>query len=350
MRMRKRRSAAAGGLVVAITLSACTQAPGTGGGEANGALTVVCGAQEDWCQALTAAFQRKTGIKTGFVRLSSGEAVARLRASKDSPEFDVMHGGPADGYVAAKQENLLAAYSSPVAGDIPARYKDPEGYWTGVYVGALGFCSNTGVLKRLGLSAPTSWQDLLAPKLAKQVGSAHPATSGTAYVAVWTQVMLHGGDQDAALEYFKKLKTNVLQYSKSGSAPGQQAGRGEIATGVIFAHDCVKFQDEGMTDLQLTYPAEGTGYEVGAVGLIAGARNPDAAKKYIDFALSPEAQEIGPTVKSYQLPTNPKATVSAKSVDLSTVKLIDYDFVAAGDAKKDLVARFDSDIATAPKE
>ena len=57
-------------------------------------LTVVCGAMEDLCQAWTKAFTEKTGIQTSFVRLSSGETVARLEAAKDKPEFDVWHGGP----------------------------------------------------------------------------------------------------------------------------------------------------------------------------------------------------------------------------------------------------------------
>jgi iron(III) transport system substrate-binding protein len=55
-------------------------------------------------------------------------------------------------------------------------------------------------------------------------------------------------------------------------------------------------------------------------------------------------------VKSYQLPTNPEATVSDKVVKLSEVNLVSYDFIAAAAAKNDLTARFDAEIAPAPKE
>src|SRR5690606_13759982 len=120
----------------------------------------------------------------------SGETVARLAAAKDNPEFDVWHGGPADGYGAAADQGLIEAYTSPNAAQIPDKYKNADGYWTGVYVGALGFCSNQKVLDDLGVAVPESWEDLLNPSLKGQVQSAHPSTSGTAFTTLWTQVAL----------------------------------------------------------------------------------------------------------------------------------------------------------------
>ncbi len=311
-------------------------------------LTVLCTPQEDWCQAMTKAFEEQTGIKTSYVRLSSGESLAKLRATKDNPEFSVWWGGPADGFVAAAAEDLLEPYVSPNAADIPAAQKDPNGIWTGVYVGALGFCSNKDVLAQLGVEKPNSWDDLLDPKLKGQVAIAHPASSGTAYTAVWTQVTRLGGI-DQAFEYLKQLHQNVLQYTKSGSAPGQMAGRGEVAVAVIFSHDCVKFADEGMTALEVSFPEEGTGYEIGGVALIKNAPEPEAAKMWIDWVLTAQAQEIGPTVKSYQLPTNPNAKVSERSVKLSEVKLVDYNFDEAGKNRKAITQRFEDEITVAPQ-
>ncbi|BCJ49869.1 hypothetical protein Asp14428_13440 [Actinoplanes sp. NBRC 14428] len=336
--------------VPALVAAGCARNDAAGEpAEDSGKVVVACGATEEWCAAMTAQFTKATGVKAEFVRLSSGETVARLRAGQADPEFDVWHGGPADGFAAASEQGLLEPYVSPNAAVIPDRYKDPAGIWTGVYVGVLGFCDNTRVLAEKKVPAPRSWQDLLNPGLGKDVGVAHPSTSGTAYTLLWTQVALHQGNADAALGYMKQLHPNVLQYSKSGIAPGQQAARGEVGVGVIFSHDCVATREQGFKDLEVTFPAEGTGYEVGGVALIKNAHNPDSARKYVDWALTPAAQEIGPSVKSYQVPTNPGATVSDKSVDLSTVKLVDYDVTAAGRAKKDLTKRFDDEVAQAPK-
>lgn len=313
-------------------------------------LTVLCGPQEDWCIAATKAFQEKTGIQTNYVRLSSGEAIARLSASKDNPEFDVWWGGPVDGYQQAKEQGLVQAYVSPNASVISTNLKDPDGYWTGIYVGALGFCSNTAILKDLGVEVPVSWDDLLDPAFKSQVAMAHPATSGTAFTAFWTVNTLNNFDEEASFAYFKKLHNNILQYTKTGSAPGPMAGRGEIAVAIIFSHDCVMYQKQGMTDLKVSFPAEGTGYEIGGVAIINNARNLEAARMWVDWSLTAEAQEIAASAGSYQLPTNPDATVPPEAVKLDTIALVDYDFVASAAAKKALTERFDAEIAPAPKE
>lgn len=340
--------AAAAALTLAVAGCGSDAAPASEGG-LSGELTVACGAMDDLCQAWTEAFQEKTGVKTSFVRLSSGETVARLAAAKDSPEFDIWHGGPVDGFGAAVQQDLLEAYDSPTAAEIPDKYKDPDHFWTGVYVGVLGFCSNQSQLDALGVDVPAAWDDLLDPKLKGQVSTAHPSTSGTAFTTLWTQVTRLGG-VDPAFDFMAKLHNNVLQYSKSGTAPGQIAGRGEAAVGLVFSHDCVKYKEEGMDDLVVSFPEDGTGFEVGGVALVKGSKNPDAAKAYIDWAISAPAQEIGPTVGSYQLHTNPNAAPDDRMVDLDSVNLVDYDFAAAAEAKAELTARFDEEIAAQPRE
>ncbi|GAA4262798.1 ABC transporter substrate-binding protein [Dactylosporangium darangshiense] len=334
---------------VLLAAAGCARTSPASAATDSGSVTVACGATEDWCAKMTTEFTKATGIKAGFVRLSSGELVSRLQAGRANPEFDVMVAGPADGFQAAADQNLLENYISPNAAAIPDRYKDPNGAWTGIYVGALGFCSNTKILAEKNVAVPKSWQDLLNPALKKQIGIAHPSTSGTAYTALWTQVTLHNGDQSAALDFMRQLHPNVLQYSKSGAAPGQQAARGEIAVGVIFSHDCKALQEQGFKDLTISFPSEGTGYETGGVGLVKGAHNPVSAKKFIDWTLTAPAQEIGPTVKAYQAPTNPNAKVSDKTVDFKQLTLVTYDVVASGKAKPDLTKRFDAEVAQAPK-
>ncbi|MGW0434728.1 ABC transporter substrate-binding protein [Micromonospora sp. NPDC003197] len=348
----RRRATTTMALAAAVALTAAGCAREDVGGDPakdSGVVHVVCGATEDWCAATTKKFTESTGIKADFVRLSSGEALARIKAGKGNAEFDVWYGGPADGYAAANVDGMLDSYVSPNAAVIPDKYKDPAGSWTGVYVGALGFCSNGKLLAEKGLEVPKSWADLLNPKLNREIGIAHPSTSGTAYTALWTQVQLAGGDQTKALEYMRKLHPNVLQYTKSGSAPGQMTARGEVTVGVIFSHDCVATMEEGFPDLKVSFPSEGTGYETGGIALVKGAKNPTSGKKFIDWALTTEAQEIGPTVKAYQFPTNPNAKVSDKVVKLSELTMVQYDAVAAGSAKSALNKRFDAEVAQAPK-
>jgi iron(III) transport system substrate-binding protein len=313
----------------------------------SGSLTVVCGATEAWCNAMTTAFTKKTGVVTKFVRLSSGETVARLDAAKANPEFDVWHGGPADGFGVARIGGLIDKYASPTRNLIPKKYQDADGYWTGVYVGALGFCTNTKEIRRLGLNPPTSWADLLNPKLAKNISTAHPSTSGTAFTTLWTQVTRLGSEA-AGLDYMAKMHKNVLQYTKSGVGPVAIVGRGEAAVGIVFSHDCVAGKLQGLP-LKVTFPSEGTGYEIGGVALVKGSKNPEAAKSYIDFALSKEAQNLGPTVAAFQVLTNPQTKIDPRMVKLSGLTIVAYDFEKAAASKKALTAKFDATIAIAPK-
>jgi len=337
---------------VLIGLAVCAASPVMRATEANippaDQLTVLCTTLEDWCHAMSEAFQQHTGIRTSYVRLAAGEALARLRATSDEPEYSVWWGSPADTLIAAGLEGLLAAYRSPRAASIPSAYKDPNDLWTGVFIATLGFCSNTEVLRRLGLQLPASWADLLNPRLRGEVAMAHPASSGTAYTAMWTQVA-RLGDVDAAFDYLHQLHRNVLQYSRSGPAPGLMAGRGEVAVAVVFAHDCLKFAAEGMPALAVSFPSEGTGHAIGGVALIKGAPAPEAAKRWIDWMLTPEAQEIGPTVKAYQLPTHPQARPPAQAILPGTVRLVDYDFWEAGRRRRELTRRFEDEVAVAPQ-
>ncbi len=154
---------------------------------------------------------------------------------------------------------------------------------------------------------------------------------------------------DNAFAYFAQLNNNILQYTRSGSAPGTMAGNGEIAVAIIFSHDCVKLQVEGFQDVLVTsFPEEGTGYEIGGMAIIKGAPELEAAKAWYDWALTPEAQAISLTVNSLQLPTNPASEVSPLSVNLSDVNLVNYNFVAAGTNRTAMVERFDQEVAPAP--
>ena len=149
-------------------------------------LNVLCSPAEEWCQGMAQEFEAQTGIQVSYVRLSSGEALARIRLEKDDPQFDIWWGGPLDGYIAAKQEGLLASYISPNVANLldTDKYHDPDNTWAGIYVGSLGFATSRAWLAdHPGMTAPTAWADLLRPELRGQVVMAHPYTSGTAYTA-----------------------------------------------------------------------------------------------------------------------------------------------------------------------
>jgi iron(III) transport system substrate-binding protein len=148
----------------------------------------------------------------------------------------------------------------------------------------------------------------------------------------------------------KSLHKNVNQYTKSGSAPIKAAGLGETTIGIVFMHDAVAQTVAGFPIVTVA-PCEGTGYEIGSMSLIKGARNPDAAKKFYDWALTAEMQGKAQEANSFQLPSNKSAKSSDKAPDLSTIKLIDYDFKKYGssDERKRLLQKWDEEVSTLPQ-
>lgn len=309
-------------------------------------LNLLCTPQEEWCAGMKVEFEKKYGITVNYVRMSSGEALARVQAEADNPTFDIWWGGPIDSYVAAKESGVLEAYASPNHANLidPAKSKDPDNFWAGIYMGSLGFATNNDWLAaNPGVEAPTSWADLLKPEFKGQVLVAHPSTSGTSYTALATILQVMG--EEEGWKYIQQYAGQIAQYTKSGAAPAKFVGLGEGAVAIVFSHDIVNEIENNQAPLKLTFPSEGTGYEIGGMALIKGAKHPQAARLWYDWALTPEAQSLGPKYKAYQAPTVKGAVASRP--ELMEAKLIDYDFQWAGSNKAAFVDKFTNEIATA---
>ena len=326
-------------LVIALalvpSLAACSP-------EDRGSLVIYTALFEDHAIKAVEAFQKETGIKTSYVRLSSGQILARVRSERNRPGADIWLGGPADTFVQAKTEGLLEPYISPNASAIDSAHKDPEGYWTGIYVGSIAFVSNQKWLQEVGLPPPQSWLDLLKPQYKGMVSMADPRSSGTAYTTFATLVQLFG--EEEAFSYLKKLHGQIGAYRTSGNVSGRNVGMGETGTAIMFSHDGIKYFKEGFRDLIITFPNEGTGYEIGAVAIIKGASNPSEARRFVDWALTKQAQELGKQVGSYQLLTNKDAVPPEEAIPLSSLNVIPYDHVWAGENRERLLSRWEKEI------
>ena len=256
-------------------------------------------------------------IKVNMVRLSSGETYAKIRAEARNPKTDIWWAGTGDPHLQAASENLTLEYKSPMLDqlqDWAKKQAESSGYKTvGVYAGALGWGYNTEIFKAKGFKEPKCWADLLDPAFKGEIQIANPNSSGTAYTALASLVQIMGEDQ--AYDYLKKLNANISQYTKSGSAPVKAAARGETAIGIVFMHDAVAQTAEGFP-VKSVAPCEGTGYEIGSMSIVKGAKNLDNAKTWYDWALKPDVQSRMKDAKSFQLPSNKTAEIPKGSTAL----------------------------------
>lgn len=313
-----------------------------------GELNQLCIVNEEPCVGMKKEFEAKyPGVTLNYVRLSAGEALTRVRNEKTNPQFDVMYGGSIDTYISAKKEGLLEPYkSSNVANIIDPKLmldSDPVPAWSGIYIGSIGFATNENYLKsNPSFKAPTSYEDLLKPEMKGQIVIAHPASSGTAYTFMCSVLQLKG--EKDGWDYMKKLAQNVLIWTKSGAAPVQNVGKGEAAVGIVFSHDIVAGIVSGQP-LQLTFPSEGTGSEIGGIAIIKGAKNPELAKAWYDWMLEPATQELPPKYKAFQAPTVKGAKASRP--ELLQVKLMNYNYDYCGSNKTAFIDKFSNEIVAA---
>jgi iron(III) transport system substrate-binding protein len=317
-----------------------------------GSLNVYCSVQLEWCQTLANEFTRQSGIKVAITNKGSGEVFAQIKAEAGNPKADAWFGGTGDPHLQAAEEGLTTPYKSPNLAQLhPWAVKQAEqsGYRTvGIYMGALGFSYNTELFKKKNLTPPRCWADLLQPALKGEVQMANPASSGTAYTAVATIVQLMG--EAKGFEYLKKLHANINQYTKSGVAPVKAVARGETLVGVSFVHDVVTEAVAGFPVVGVT-PCEGTGYEIGSLSVVNGARNLEGAKKFADWALTAPAQALGARSKQFQTPSNRSAEIPKEAPRLGDIKLIDYDFKKYGSSaeRRRLLDKWDKEVNALPR-
>ena len=137
---------------------------------------------------------------------------------------------------------------------------------------------------------------------------------------------------DEAMKYFVELDKNIAQYTKSGSGPSKKVGVGECVIGIGFLHDGVYQILQGYDNIDLLIPEDGTSYEIGSTAIFEGCEHENAAKLWIEYALSPECVELADDAGSYQFlvldnAEQPAVLADFKSVDPS--KTIEYDFADA---------------------
>jgi iron(III) transport system substrate-binding protein len=321
--------------------------------QAQGSLVLYCTVQEEWCRAMVTAFEQQTGIKVAMTRKSSGEFYAQLKAEASNPRGDIWWGGTGDPHLQAAEDGLTLEYRSPRMSELhdwsTRQWEQSKQKTIGVYAGALGYSFNTELLRRKGGAEPACWADLLQPRFKDEVQVADPNSSGTSYTMLATMLQIMG--EDAGFDYMKKLHRNINQYTKSGAAPANAVRIGESLIGITFQHDAVVMAMQG-GPIKIVSPCEGTGYEIGSMSLIKGARNLDNAKKWYDWALSMEAQSIGPNAKvSYQVPSNKGAKAPPQAPDFSTIKFINYDFAKYGSSaeRTRLLSKWDREVKNLPK-
>ena len=312
-------------------------------------VNILCAVTLPWCEALGPAFQKESGVKLNFVRLSTAEGLARLRAEKANPSFDVFFGGTGDPHYEAWSTGLTQFYRVKEYENLRRELRFAVGLsYVPLYQGILGFGINPAVFKAKNLPPLKCFKDLANPAYKGLIQIANPNTSGTAYVFMTTLISLFG--EEAAFKLMANIHPNVSEYTRSGVAPRVALGNGSAGIGIQFMHDLIEFKKQGFP-IQVIAPCEGTGYEIGGLSLIKGTRNLENAKLFMDWAVSPAAQALGAKAGAFSLPSNVKTPIDDDTPNPKDFKLVTLDAKKWGNpaVRDPLIKRWTSEIFPLPR-
>jgi len=271
----------------------------------------------DMTKELAEAFEKHVGGKVNVHYAGTNVLVNQMMAEKDNPQADVWYGGGGIlPFEAAVDKGIIAPYTPDAAKDWDVvedgiKVKHQDGYYTGVEVFVLGFVYNTELVKPE--EAPKTWDDLLDPKWKGKIQFSNPAASGTATLMVMSQMMQRG--EKEAWEYFEKLVEQANSIPDSGSGPTKAVAMGEAHIGIGFDFMAYEAKAKGET-VDFVVPDK-TPILVNPISLVENGPNAEGGKKFIDFLLSKEGQQI--LANWYHIPINPEVE-SKTPLTLDSVK------------------------------
>lgn len=244
------------------------------------------------------------------------------------PRCDVFWNNEILNTLRLEQKGLLEVYRSPAAADYPEMYRSPDGTWHGFAGRARVLIVNTGLVAEN--ERPTSIYDLADPKWRGKVGIARPVAGTTATHAA---VLFATLGEVKAKEFFRNLKSNDVRILSGNKQVATACSAGQIAFGLTDTDDAI-IEIERASPVAIVYPDReadqlGALFIPNTLAIIKGCPHPEAARKLVDFLLSPAVEEKLAKGASAQIPLNPKVMTRPRVETPKTVKSMQVDFAAA---------------------
>ena len=321
-------------LVLALSLSA--------GVSAKEKVTVYTSLETDeTVKYLEVARKDLPDLDIDIIRLSTGELGARMLAEKDNPQADCIWGWAVTNMEQFIPAGMVLPYRAKGTEKLDKRFVHPKDFYAGIDMYIAAFCVNTKVLKEKNLPMPKGWNDLLNPGFKGLIAMPNPVASGTGFLQIASLLQMYGAKEgkEDGWEFLKKLDKNMGQYIKSGSRPAKMTAQGEFAIGCSFDFVVGELK-KGGAPVEFVFPVEGAGYEVEANALLKGAKNPAAAKKFLDWAISANAMKAYSEFKLGV--TLPGIPTRSDMPQLTQIKLYPMDFTWQGKNRDAILQKWES--------
>ena len=238
-------------------------------------------------------------VKVSAIPAGTPVAYGRITEWKGRPEVDIFWGGESALFEKLAEQKLLqkVEISKEAWDSIPASIgkpkpiplKDKDGYWVGTALEPYGLVYNPKRLQRLGVAAPKDWDDLLNPKLKGEVAQCAPTRSSSSNATYEVMLSLHG--EDKGWDWLRKLAANTGHFTARSRDVPTVVAKGEFAAG--FAVPSYMAFEEKLAGFDIKFVAPKNAFVTPEpMAILAGARNPKAARAFIEFLLTERGQKV----------------------------------------------------------
>jgi len=273
-------------IVLTATVSACApKAPG----EDSNTLVVYSPNSEGIMNAVIPLFEQKTGIKVEVISAGTGELLARLESEKNAPIADVMFGGT--NTLHQSNSHLFMNYVSPENANVFEAYRSKDAFTSNYVIDGRVLIVNVDLAKDIKIDG---YRDLLNPVLKGKIASGDPTASSSAFSQLVNMLLATGGlESDEAWTFVRELiKQLDGKINASSSGVYRSVVDGEMVVGLTYEDPILKLLMDGATNIRIVYPVEGANFTPSSISIIKDAKNVENAKKFVDFVLGEDVQEI----------------------------------------------------------
>ncbi len=294
------------------------------------------------------AFYKETGVHVDFINLK-GALAERVRAEKENPQSDVMYGAPSSVFLELKAEKCFDAFKPTWADSINPLFKDTESYWYGTIQTPVMLFYNTEMMEEK--DAPQDWYDLIKPEYQNNLVFRNAlSSSARATYSALLQQFARKGKLEEGWQFMRDLDGNTKNYFGSGSMLFQSVGRKEAAISFMVLNAIVDNQLNNKMPLAVIDAKSGSPVITDGIALIHGAKHPNAAKAYIEFAGSAKVQAML-AQKFNRLPTHPDALKDAPEwMAKTTFTVMDVDWQDLATKQSAWMQKWDAEIKGVSKD
>lgn len=293
-------------------------------------------------------FEKETGVKVEFINLK-GELADRVRAEKDNPQADIMFGGASSIFMELKDEELYEQYETSWASKIDPLFKDSENYWFGTIQTPVMMFYNTEVIS--AEDAPKDWSDLTKEEYKDQLVFRNAlSSSARATYSSLLQQFENDDKLEEGWEFMKAMDVNTKQYFSSGSLMFQAIGRKEAGISFATLNSIIDNKVKNNIPLEIINATSGSPVITDGIALIKGAKHPNAAKAFIDFAGGVKIQALLAN-EFNRMPTHPEAIKSSpKWMAETSFEVMNVDWKSLASIQSEWMQIWDTEVKDTGKD